>query len=141
MIFRYNFDTSFTEKLGSFAKIYQYSDRHEFKEKWEEWVKENQEDISIETRRLESLGYKGNIPTKMFKSARYYFRTKEATQPKERRTYATANKEMISIIDDFLSAEIKTPDFTPRSSYEKFSLLHNVPKKTFKNRYFLTRKK
>ena len=141
MIFRYNFDTNFTEKLGSFAKIYQYSDRHEFKEKWEEWVQENQEDIITETRRLESIGYKGDVPTKMFKSARYYFRTKESSEPKPRRVYVTTDKEMLGIIDEFLRNEMLNPEFTPRASYEKFQQDHDVPKKTFKNRYFLAKKK
>lgn len=142
MIFRYNFDLVFMEKLASFAKINEHLNRSEYKEKWEEWLTENKEDVEIETRRLETLGYTGNINGKMYKSARYYFRTKVSSdEPKKRRNYVSTDKKMLDKIDEFLREEIQQPEFTPQKSYERFSCDYDVPKKTFKNRYFLTKTK
>lgn len=143
MIFRFNFDEEFASELFSFSKINQYLERIEYKEKWEEWVIENSEKIEAETRRLESLGYKGDVEAKMFKSARYYFRTKTLSKPKQRRQYTTKDKTILEEIDDFIAVDMKNPDFTPKSSFikwcddpEKLEL-----KKTFKNRYYLAKNK
>jgi len=142
MIFRYNLDTEFTGKLVSFAKINQHVERREYKEKWEEWIQDNKEIVDVETRRLETLGYKGDVIQKMYKSARYYFRTKESSgEPKQRREYISPDKEMLAKIDIFLEKEMLDPEFTPRKSFEKFSLENDVPKKTFKNRYYLAKTK
>jgi len=141
MIFRFNFETTVADELCSFAKINQHVDRAEYKEKWEEWLQENAELVSTEKRRLESLGYKGDVITKMFKSARYYFREKKTTEPKQRGEYAVADKAMLEIIDEFLRGEICNPGFTPRKSFENFCQHHSVSKKTFKNRYYLLTKK
>jgi hypothetical protein len=133
-------EESFVDKLVSFAKVNQYVDRQEYKEKWEQWILDNEESIEFEKRRLESLGYEGDVLLKMYKSARYYFRTKEtSTDPKRRRGYVSVDKEMLDAIDAFLEQDMKDPEFTPKKSYEKFSLEHTVPKKTFKNRYYLAR--
>jgi hypothetical protein len=139
MIFRYNLDPEFAEKLVSFSKINQYVDRTEYKEKWDQWIQDNKEMVDIETRRLESLGYKGDVIQKIYKSARYYFRTKESSgEPKQRREYNSPDKEMINKIDLFLKKEMLDPEFTPRKSFEKLS---DVPKKTFNNRYYLAKTK
>jgi len=143
MIFRYNFDEEFAADLFSFSKINQYLERKEYKEKWDEWVDENKEKIEEETRRLESLGYKGDVETKMFKSARYYFRTKTTSETKKRRQYIPQDKIILQEIDDFIENDMKNSDFTPKTSFAKWC---NEPgkinmKKTFKNRYYLAKNK
>jgi|LauGreDrversion4_1035100.scaffolds.fasta_scaffold178506_2 hypothetical protein len=142
MIFRFNFEETFAEELFSFSKINQYLDRKEYREKWDEWVIDNSEKIEAETRRLESLGYKGDVEEKMFKSARYYFRTKTSTEPKKRKPYLPQDKAILQEIDDFIYEDRKNADFTPKSSFLKWSA--NDPaksefKKTFKNRYYLAK--
>lgn len=141
MIFRFNFDETFASDLLSFSKINQYLDRKEFKEKWEEWVNEHDEKIQTEIRRLETLGYKGDVMVKMFKSARYYFRTKSSSEPKQRRQYLPQDKAILQKIDDFLESDMKTPDFTPKTSFVKWcdGLEKEELKKTFKNRYYLAK--
>lgn len=144
MIFRFNFEEGFAEELFSFAKINQYLERQDYKEKWDEWVLENIEKIAAETRRLESLGYKGNVEEKMFKSARYYFRTKTSSEPKKRKPYLPQDKAILQEIDDFIYQDMKTADFIPKSSFLKWCA--NDPenlelKKTFKNRYYLAKNK
>jgi hypothetical protein len=142
MIFRFNFEETFAEELFSFSKINQYLDRKEYREKWDEWVIDNSEKIAAETRRLESLGYKGDVEEKMFKSARYYFRTKTSSEPKKRKPYLPQDKAILQEIDNFIHEDRKNADFTPKSSFLKWCA--NDPaksefKKTFKNRYYLAK--
>lgn len=140
MIYRFNFSDDFSDDLYSFAKINQYLPRVDFKEKWEEWIIEKSEKIQQETQRLERLGYTGDVQVKMFKSARYYFRTKTTTEPKKRQTYASQNRDLIKEIDDFIAYDMKREGFTPKTS---FILWDNPKKETlkkmFKNRYFLAK--
>jgi hypothetical protein len=70
-IFRYKFTDDFTSEMFKFSKIHQYDHRKDFKEAWNIWVEENENIIADEVRRLENLGYEGDILDKMFKSARY----------------------------------------------------------------------
>jgi len=116
-------------------------DRKEFKEKWEEWIVDHDEKIQTEIRRLESLGYKGDVMVKMFKSARYYFRTKSSSEPKQRRQYLPQDKAILQEIDDFLEKDMKTPGFTPKASFIKWcdTSEKEEMKKTFKNRYYLAK--
>jgi hypothetical protein len=143
MIFRYNFSEEFAAELAGFAKIHQYDDREDFKENWNNWLKENEELVAGETRRLQSLDYEGNIPDKMFKSARYYFRTKQKHEPISRKKYERTPPHIIALIDEFLVEDIHREDFTPKSSFLDFCEKYkdqDISKKTFKNRYFILSK-
>ena len=71
--FRYKFSQDMNDELFRFAKIHQYEDRHTFKESWAAWVTDTEELINQETDRLRADNYRGNIITKLFKSAQYYF--------------------------------------------------------------------
>ena len=68
-IFRYKFTQEFMDELYQFSKIHQYDDRHGFKEAWTEWVEINEDTINAEIRRINELGYNGDIVDKMFKRA------------------------------------------------------------------------
>ena len=89
--FRFEFSKGFIDELSRFSKVHQFDERRAYKEAWQKW-KSNQgidEIISFEIRRLEEIGYKGDIEDKMFKSGRYYFRKKsiKQTDKKEPRGY------------------------------------------------------
>ena len=86
-IFRFKFTNEFTEHLLSFAKLHQYDDRVTYKEQWSRWLQNNDAFIQDESNRMKTLGYDGNVLEKMYKSGRYYFRTKTKNQPKTRRKY------------------------------------------------------
>ena len=73
LIFRYKFSDSFAQELYEFSKIHQYDDRATFKEEWTTWTEENDELIETEIKRLETLGYQGNILNKMFAKPRQFF--------------------------------------------------------------------
>jgi len=160
-IYRYKFTTEFMEELYTFSKIHQYDERHDFKEAWNTWVEDNNELIVEEGRRLENLGYDGDILDKMFRSARYYLRKKDTVkpEPKERRQYVSVPKEFLQSIDEHIKSNQFNKDYQPKVAYNDFckenqDLLErcineimekglvdeedvkNKLKKTYKNRYF-----
>jgi hypothetical protein len=165
-IFRFKFSEEFVDILSQFSKVHQYDNRHDFKKSWNDWIKDNEEPIYMEIRRLNNYGYDGDILDKMFKSARYYFRKKstEKKEPKERRVYISVSKEFLDKIDEHILKNIKNDDYKPSTGFEHFCKnnidvlrdeikricvenftskeIQDKFKKTYKNRYFiLTNKK
>lgn len=163
-IYRYKFSNLFTEQLFSFSKIHQYDDRASFKDAWKEWIKENNDLVQIEIRRLTNLEYEGDILDKMFKSARYYFRKKNTciNEPKKRGTYLSIQKEILDAMDKHISNSLV--DTKPSDRFNDFCIkyqnilkeeimrlinekrydaeeIKKKIKKTYKNRYFLYNKK
>lgn len=161
-IYRYKFTDEFTNELYTFSKIHQYDHRKDFKEAWTVWIKENEEIVNSEVRRLTELSYDGDIIDKMFKSARYYFRKKstEKKEPKERRAYQSVSRKLLDAIDLYLKNVVNNNDFKPSNSFDMFCKeniillkeevtqlckngftdseeIKNKIKKTYKNRYFI----
>jgi len=157
--YRYNFSDAFMADLLRFSKIHEYDDRKTFKEKWDEWLEENEECVEAETRRLIDLGYQGDVLDKMFKSARYYFRKKSSQKkpPVKRRDYVGLRKTFVEAIDRYITAHIHVKpsysfyDFCASSMdllkqevaelvkyniTDSSEIKHKI-KKTYKNRYFL----
>ena len=169
-IFRYKFTEEFIERLSYFAKLHQHDDRHSFKDAWKIWIDENEDIITMEMNRLNNNQYSGDIIDKMYKSARYYYRTKNPIkkQPKMRRPYIGVNESLLSQMDGHIISHIHLPDYQPKRGFLHFceentdllreniqticakgitevELIQNKIKKTYKNRYFMllsnTRKK
>jgi hypothetical protein len=162
-IYRYTFSSDFTEELFTFAKIHQYDDRHDFKDAWNVWVDENNDMIEMEIRRLQSLHYTGDIVDKMYKSARYYFRSKsiETKEPNHRKKYIVTIKPLIVSMNSHIMCNInELSKFKPSEGFDDFCHTHkeilkeqiqefmkngltdvtdmkNRIKKTYKNRYFV----
>ena len=161
-IFRFKFTEEFMEELYKFSKIHQYDERKDFKEAWQLWVDENLELVDTESRRLNMLGYEGDILTKMFKSARYYFRKKSTVpvEPKQRRQYISVNHELLEAMDTHVKTNIRTNGYQPKTGFVSFCKENEVIlkqtitnifeqgikdaetiqtklKKTYKNRYFI----
>jgi len=160
-IYRFTFSNDFNGELFAFAKIHQYDDRKDFKEAWVVWIETNNEMIENEIRRMNQLGYDGDILDKMFKSARYYFRKKpnQKKETVERRDYICLNKQFLETIDDHVKLNMNKPsdgflDFCKNNTEilkEEIEELQqngiinindikNKIKKTYKNRYFLIMK-
>ena len=160
--YRFKFSPEVVKSLFEFSKLHQFEKRKDYKESWEGWVKENDELISTETRKLLLDGYNGNVLDKMYKSSRYYFRNKSTAKvdPKKRRKYSACNTEFIEIMDEYIVETFKKDkDFKPSDKYNSFSekyrdtiqkevnrfkdegsldekeILDKI-KKLFKNRYF-----
>jgi len=161
-IYRFKFTEGFMEELYKFSKIHQYDDRHDFKDAWEVWTEENNELIQEESERLINLGYDGDILTKMFKSARYYFRKKssEKKEPIQRRQYISINKELLVAMDNHIENKTYNKDYKPKNAFIEFCkeneeilktsinqiyeqgitdsyTIEDKIKKTYKNRYFI----
>lgn len=161
-IYRYNFSADFIQQIEYFAKVYKYEDRHEFKEKWDEWLEDNSELVDEEKERLTTLGYDGDIESKMYTSARYYFSKKiSKTTVKKRKTYVAIDKSILGIMDEHILENYANEDYTQKNGFEEFYTEHedlltyednetiknyNIDlkekfKKTYKNRYYLMMKK
>ena len=80
-VLRFEFSTELIEYVAAFAQMHQYDDRKTYKTAWAEWMA-NDEIATIfnaDVKRLTDLGYKGDVADKLYKSGRYYFRTREPT--------------------------------------------------------------
>lgn len=93
-VYRYEFSEEFIELLQIFSKVHRYDDQKVYKEEWEKWCKENEEIISSEERFLRQNGFNGDFESKMFISARYYFRNKDINKKDKvkRRDYIPCDK-------------------------------------------------
>lgn len=109
-VLRFNFTSSMMNELYSFAKIHEHDTRLDFKNAWKLWIEQNNLIIHTETLRLQRLGFTGIVIDKMFKSARYYFRTKSIlpTSQPPRKTYECMHKPLLSMIDQQIITLIKT---------------------------------
>lgn len=161
-IHRFKFSTGFVVELTRFSKLHQHDKRKDYKEAWTLWSKSNETVVQDECNRLNGQGYYGNIPDKMYKSSRYYFRKKttQTTEPKKRRKYISCEQDLLISMDKHISKNYSTPNFTPATSYDSFcennkkdltdeikimlangitdtDFISNKIKKTYKNRYFL----
>jgi hypothetical protein len=166
-IYRFKFSKCFAEKILYFSKVHQYDNRIIFKEEWEKWVEENEEEYTAEITRLTELGYEGDVKDKIFKSARYYYRKKSVIpkQAEERRQYITIDKLFIDLIDNHIREQIsrnaENVETKPSDLYQLFceeyedefqnecdviqrnsrfddkNEIEKKIKKTYKNRYFL----
>ena len=75
-IYRHKFSPKFLEYLKDFSRIHRYDTAGAFKDNWEIWCDENKDIIEEESNKLKEKGYDGKVLVKMYKSARYYFKTK-----------------------------------------------------------------
>jgi hypothetical protein len=165
-IFRYKFSESFIDELHVFSKVHQYDSRDDFKDAWNNWLENNHELVSNETKRLQNMNYVGDIIDKMFKSARYYFRKKstEKKHPSERGLYVNLERELLYTMDEHIQRKLSNAEkMKPSECLKEFqeinaeyikektaylskhgfdeTMVENKIKKTYKNRYFMKNKK
>lgn len=160
-IYRYKFSENILVELNAFSRIHQYDDKKAFKDAWEEWISTNLSIIQREEARLQELGYKGCVKSKMYKSCRYYFSKKSGNKEKteRRKKYVMVNSNILSSMDKHIIENINKEYYKPANGYEGYcesnidllkedivemvSLGMNVEdikmkiKKTYKNRYFI----
>jgi hypothetical protein len=161
--FRFKFSQDFMDELYNFSKIHQYDDRESFKEAWKIWTEENDDIVQQEIQCLTENKYDGDILTKMYKSARYYFRKKstEKKDPKERRQYINVDEELLKSMDLHIIKHINDNNYKPKTGFDNFcetnyeilkktvvkicqdtqitnaGAIQEKCKKTYKNRYFI----
>lgn len=118
--FRYKFSDNFMGPLTEFARVHKFDDPKIFKDHWDDWVKSNNDLIKGESDRLERLGYTGNVNTKMYKSARYYFKNKSSIKkvPKKRRQYIGLERSLLDSMDEHIEGGGKNTK--PAEAFNKF---------------------
>jgi hypothetical protein len=135
---RVKFSDDMMEQLSIFSKIHQYDDRHSFNKYWADWIimPDISELISGETLRINNLGFSGDIPDKMYKSARYYFRKKPLVQslPVDRKEYEVVPKIVLETMDKHVKLQIASKlmvnlkdqiiKVSPADSFNKFCDTH-----------------
>lgn len=165
--YRYKFSVEFLESLKDFSRIHRFDDATAFKDNWEIWCNENKDIIETESNILKRNGYKGDILVKMYKSVRYYFKTKSniKTETKKRRNYVGLDCEFRDLMDEHIVNKCGRQEMKPSIGFndfmdnEKFKpqinneitrltsfnldkeTIFNKIKKTYKNRYFIYQKK
>lgn len=122
-ILRFNFSEEIMSMIADFAKLHRFDDRKIYKEHWDAWFEENNDELELELYRLEKNGYKGDIKDKMYKAGRYYFRKKQLTletEPvtnindtdistnKTTRTYITMDKLLIEAMDKHIIENMRS---------------------------------
>ena len=165
-IYRHKFSPRFLEYLNDFSRIHRYDTADAFKDNWEIWCDENKDIIEEERKNLKEQGYDGKVLVKMYKSARYYFKTKsnKKTEPVKRRNYIGLDSEFRDLMDnhienvcarremkpsdgfiDFMDQviyvdKINTETVRLKSYNFKQEEIFAKMKKTYKNRYFIYQK-
>ena len=133
-VFRFNFDVETRELLESFCKLHVNEKREDYKNSWDLWVRDNLDTIEKETIRLNELGYDGDVETKMFKAARYYFGKKRSKLNKSntyddndretcsysKRNYICVTHELIIAMDHHIKKYVLNSDKSPADGYNNF---------------------
>ena len=116
-IYRFKFSNEIVEILDTFSKLYKHTCQKEYKEKWDEWLIENKQEIDKESERLLALGYEGNIKEKMYKSARYYFRKKSEEKKEPTDQIVSDEEESVSSVDINAEQRPTTVEDAEKSSF------------------------
>jgi len=149
--YRFIFSKEFTEELALFAKVHQYDERKQFKEEWTDWINDEQINpiINEEVKNLRNNGFEGDIMSKMFKSARYYYRKKPSPQErerekdeetkKERKQYESIPRERMEKIDAHIYSQINKNAQIEKNSKEEKKISKISPGESFEH-YLLENK-
>lgn len=162
-IFRFKFSDEFLPTLIEFSRIHQYDSTSDFKEAFSLFCENNKNAIINETIKLQKNGYDKDVIVKIYKSARYYFKTKDYNpqEKKKRRIYIKLNREFIDNVDNHVLSNIRK-NKKPAELFEEFmtsklciiedekkrlntyftkekDVMEKI-KKTYKNRYFIHKK-
>ncbi len=131
--FRFEFAPNIMELIERFAFVHQYDERKIYKENWNNWYTQNNEEMEKEIERMNEIGYVGDVKDKMFKAGRYYFRKKnikkeeplksepELKFEKKRRNYITMLDATLNAMDDHIKTSLKkATEFKPSDGYSDF---------------------
>ena len=108
---RYKFAKEITDMLSDFAKIHQYDGSKDYKEAWNNWIKEEEvgNKLEDERSRLIKMGMTDDVMSRLYKSSRYYYRNKPNNMnmvPKERKKYVGFPAEVLRKMDAQIIREI-----------------------------------
>jgi hypothetical protein len=160
-VLRFEFSNAAIDALKAFTTVHQYDDRKTYKEAWTAWLAHDEISamLKAEVARLTDLGYKGDVADKLFKSGRYYFRTREPTVPHtppssaprtpndangvrrglgnlgSPRKYVLLNHALLDAMDDHIERGLQCDDaYTPASGFADFCKL-NPDSESYRSAY------
>ena len=133
---RYKFAKEVTDMLSDFAKLHQYDGSKDYKEAWNNWIKEEEvgNKLEDEKSRLIKMGMTDDVMSRLYKSSRYYYRKKSNNlnvEPKERKKYVGFPADILRTMDAQIIREINgsidviendkiVSRFTPANSFELY---------------------
>lgn len=164
--YRYKLDPIIVDHLIRFTDTHRYADSSIFKEEWDKWIEGNKTIIERENTRLKEAGCQKNIRQKLYRSARYYYKTKsmDKEDPHERRQYVGTGKDFRDAIDEHIFTTVRSQQLKPAHAFDDFiksnkyipvitetkedirrygfttEMINDKIKKTYKNRYFAQQK-
>jgi len=103
-IYRFKLSPQFEKLLLEFVRVHKLDEVQAFRDAWNLWVETSPTAVSEETRRLEGLGYQGDVLKKMYKSVRYYHKNKSDERPKrrQRRRYVSTARVVLDSIEQHI---------------------------------------
>jgi hypothetical protein len=147
-VLRFEFSGALVEHVTAFANLHRYDDRKTYKEAWTAWLAHDEIAtlLANEVTRLRAIGYMGDVADKLFKSGRYYFRTREPTVPSTQqlgttsralaphtppsqrlgRAYVLLNHQLLDAMDDHIDCGLRRDAhaYTPASGFAEFCKLN-----------------
>lgn len=128
-VYRHAIGPNILEKLRPFAQLHSSLSSKEFKTKWEVWCTTNELLIASESRRLVSLDYSGDIISKLYRAARYYFKTKPPTLTPQRKSnstpYLSLSPVLLRSMDTHIRANLAgTEPQPPATLYSNYIATH-----------------
>jgi hypothetical protein len=141
-VLRFEFSNAVIDALKAFTEVHRYDDRKTYKEAWAQWLAHDEIAalLKSDVERLTNLGYTGDVADKLYKSGRYYFRTREPTVQRSSlwphtppsvttstpndangvrrgsgnqgspRKYVTMGRELLHAMDDHIERGLRTND-------------------------------
>ena len=123
-VLRFEFSDALIEHLEAFVNLHQCDDRKTYKEAWTVWLAHDEIAalLHAEIRRLSDIGYKGDVADKLFKSGRYYYRTREPTVQRSSlwprtpndanrgRKYVLLNRDLLNAMDAHIERGLRRDD-------------------------------
>jgi len=105
-------------RLEEWVSVHKFDNNELFLDSWQLWCRSNELVIENEREKLGENGYKKNIYTKMYKTVRYYLKSKKEgkTKPKKRRPYISLDKDLI----DDMDRHVEFSNKKPQQAYEDF---------------------
>jgi hypothetical protein len=125
--------------IKSFAMLHRNTHKLDFNEHFEQWYNENKTLIDTELRYINSVGYDGDIYTKILSSVKYYHIKKLNTpskQTKSRSKKERIDKDTLTLMKGHIDVNKK-----PSITYDEFLNTYDLEdtellKKAYKNQYY-----
>lgn len=145
-IYRFKLSKQLTDIIERFAIVHRDDDTDDFKEAWSEFCDQNADILDEEHQRLDRIGCKQDFHSKIYTSARYYYKNKSnedspANNVTKQREYNKTSAEKLLVVDCFIKKYVTDNiNHKPEIVYNEFVKEKGpdyVSKKVFKNKLYV----